>query len=194
MKNNFFVYFLIIFTIVIHINCGFAAQGTIQNLVDENWQFTYNKTLENRSNEDIKDAINKELCEYLPGAKVLSFKEIKQNDEILYKCSASYQGAVIDLLINPKTSAVSGGLQNKPEANMGEDGPTDTYIDKNLIKEGTKEINEILKQVMPEASIDRVKFNKKDNTVDGYVLYQNFKYYFKIDALNGRILKMEPVK
>ena len=97
------------------------------------------------------------------------------------------------MLINPKTGAITGGLQSKPEPNPDKDELTAGYIDKNFVKESTEEINNILKQTMPGALLDKVKYNKKDNSVDGFVLYQDLKYYFKINAANGNILKMEPL-
>ena len=172
--------------------CSLSADGAVQNLVDENWQFIYNRTVENKSN-DIKDTVNKTLQEHLPGAKILSFEEIEQNNTSFYRCSVSYQSNIIDLLINPKTGAITGGLQSKPEPNPDKDELTAGYIDKNFVKESTEEINNILKQTMPGALLDKVKYNKKDNSVDGFVLYQDLKYYFKINAANGNILKMEPL-
>lgn len=181
-----------IFALLLNAGCSLSADGAVQNLVDENWQFIYNRTVENKSN-DIKDTVNKTLQEHLPGAKILSFEEIEQNNTSFYRCSVSYQSNIIDLLINPKTGAITGGLQSKPEPNPDKDELTAGYIDKNFVKESTEEINNILKQTMPGALLDKVKYNKKDNSVDGFVLYQDLKYYFKINAANGNILKMEPL-
>lgn len=171
----------------------FSIQGSFANtasgLIKEPAQIIL--STDEHNTEDLKEAVNSVLAQYLPEAKILSIDEIKRNGETLCLCKISYQNTIFNLTINPKTGTISG----KPE----EMGDNILNNDANLapnqaaVKFSTKQVNDILKETMPGASIEKTRYNKKTGTIEGYVSYKNFKYYFKINAITGEIIEMRPL-
>ncbi len=58
------------------------------------------------------------------------------------------------------------------------------------INRSTKEVNNVLKQIKLDASFSDVKYNKKDKTLEGNILYMESKYYFKMNAATGEVIEM----
>jgi len=164
------------------LNASDIEQGVMENIRPQNIQGSDIKALE----ESLKSA----LSETLPGAKLLSFKEIEKDGVKLIECKVSYNNDVISLTINPQTGALTGKMQDE---NGNDKINAPVKMNKAAVVLTTAEVNNILRSAIPGASVSRTKYNKKDNTIEGSVNYKNFKYAFKINASTGEIIKMEPV-
>lgn len=132
--------------------------------------------------QKLKTEINKVLKKRFPDAEILSFSQIPKNGTIIYDCDVSYRGSVIKLYINPQNGAISGKLDDKDLL--------DEKITKSVINNSTKEVNNVLKQIKLDASFSDVKYNKKDKTLEGNILYMDIRYYFKMNAGTGEIIEM----
>jgi len=169
---------------------SFAGKNADKNIINNtNVQKEQNAVNENitglLNTEKLKDEINKVLKSRFPDAEILSFSQVPKNGTVIYDCNVSYQGSVIKLYINPNNGAISGKLDDK-----------ELFLEKitqSKINEGTKEVNNILKQMMLDASFNDVKYNKKQKTMEGSILYGDVKYYFKLNLMTGEIVEMRPL-
>lgn len=166
----------------------FFAFGTTDVLAVQNRALQDIQT--EASKESLKDSVNNALAQYLPDAKLLDFYETKQNGKTVCICRVSYQNTIIDLTIDPKTGQVLGNIQ-------GQDGgsPAGLNMAPNsaAIRVSTKQANEILKDILPGASVSRTGYDKKTGVINGNIQYQNFKFYFEMNAQTGEIIKMQPM-
>ncbi len=79
----------------------------------------------------------------------------------------SYQGSIVKLYINPDNGAISGRIDDKELLLEN--------ITQRKINNGTKEVNNVLKQMMLDASFENVQYNKK---------IRQWKAIFFIPAIN----------
>lgn len=142
------------------------------------------------SKESLKDSVNSALKQYLPDAKLLDFYEVKENGKTVCVCRVSYQNTIINLTVNPTTGKVSGNVQGQ----NGEPAGLNMAPNSAAMRVSTKQANEILKEILPGASISRTGYDKKTGIINGYIQYQNFKFYFEMNAQTGEIVKMQPVR
>ena len=180
-------YVFIVLILIFSIQTSFANAAS--GIIKEPVQIVL--STDEQNTENLKETVNSVLAQYLPEAKVLSIDEIERNGETLCVCRGSYQNTIFNLTINPKTGAISG----KPEG-AGEDtanNGANLAPNKAMVKLSTKQVNDILKDTMPGASIEKTRYDKKNGTVDGQILYKNLKYYFKINAITGEIIEMRPL-
>ncbi len=179
-------YILTIFICILCTLSVFANETTgkaVQSSENAKQEAIYNTPL--IETDKLKDEINRILKGSFPDAQVLSFKQIPQNGTIVYECNVSYQGSVIKLYINPQNGAITGKIDDKELFNE--------KITKSGVSKGTKEVNNILKQIKLDASFNNVKYNKKDKTIEGNILYSDTKYYFKMNTLTGEIIEMTQI-
>lgn len=130
-----------------------------------------------------KNDINAILKQRLPEAELVSFKQIPKNGTVIYECEVSYQDSIIKLYANPQNNMVSNRI--------GDEALFST--ESKIINKGTKEVNNILKQIKLDASFSDVTYNKKDKTMEGSILYMDNKYYFKLNVATGEIIDMRPL-
>ena len=98
----------------------------------------------------------------------------------------SYQGSIVKLYINPDNGAISGRIDDKELLLEN--------ITQRKINNGTKEVNNVLKQMMLDASFENVQYNKKNKTMEGNIFYTGNKYYFKMNLMTGEIIEMKPIE
>lgn len=145
--------------------------------------------------ESLKTSINNALAQYLPDAELLDLKETTVNGKTLCVCKVSYRGTTLNLTIDPTTGKVKGNFGTNSKDEKGENVTSDApnmAVNSAAVRVSTKQVNDTLEQILPGASISRTHYNKKDGTIEGFVSYQNFKYYFKINAQTGEIITMQP--
>lgn len=171
-------HFLTIFIYIFCILSGYAANDNANGI-----QNAVNKPVSLIDTNKLKGEINSILKKKLPDAEIISFKQTVKNGVIIYDCNVSYQGSIIKLYINPQNGAISGKLDDRELL--------DEKITKSVINKGTKEVNNVLKQIKLDASFSDVKYNKKDKTLEGNILYMDSKYYFKMNAATGEIIEMK---
>jgi len=136
--------------------------------------------------QKIKVEINKALQKRFPEAEVVSFSQIPKNGTIIYDCDVSYQDSIVKLYINPDNGAISGRIDDKELLLEN--------ITQRKINNGTKEVNNVLKQMMLDASFENVQYNKKNKTMEGNIFYTGNKYYFKMNLMTGEIIEMKPIE
>ncbi len=165
-----------------------AAQDELQNGVSIETQAEASEAFVQTTPynmESLKAAINNVLAQYLPGARLLDLKETNINGKTFCICKVSYRNTVIDLTIDPKTGAIKGAMEGETL-----NGP-DMAVNSAVVRVSTKQVNEILNKTMPGARVSRTHYNKKDGTIEGFLTYQSFRYYFKINAKTGEIVTMQ---
>lgn len=133
----------------------------------------------------LKDEMNILLKQRLSGAEISSFTQIPKNGTVVYDCDVLYNGNTVKLYINPKNGSVTTSLDDRDLFN--------DKITKTEVSKGTKELNNILKQVKLDASFSDIQYNKKDKTMEGSILYMDSKYYFKMNVATGEIIEMVPI-
>ncbi len=176
-------YILAIFICIFCINQGLSSQGFCAGMQTER-NLSYSNSGLVDTNK-LKNEINAILKRSLQGAEVLSFRQIPKNGTVVYECDVSYQDNVIKLYVNPQNGAVSGKLDDKA---LFLEKITQTKINK-----GTKEVNNILRQIKLDASFSDVTYNKKDKTMEGNIIYMDNRYYFKLNVATGEIIDMRPL-
>lgn len=177
-------YILTIFICIFCVLQSFAANADTVLPLEKNTTSGVSAALYDTNR--LKDEMNILLKQRLSGAEISSFRQIPKNGTVIYECDVLYQGSTVKLYINPKNGAVSPKIDDKDLFN--------DKITKTEVSRGTKELNNILKQIKLDASFSDVQYNKKDKIMEGNILYMDGKYYFKMNVATGEILEMVPIE
>ncbi len=157
-------------------NAGTAGQNTLNMTVNKN--------------AEIEAAVREVLSSRLPGAELTSFREVEKDGMKVYECSVLYKGYNINMTVNPATGAISANAKNENQTETL--GSTEDLSNKKL-RAMAAQVNKTLEEKMPGAKIERIKYNKKDNTIEGRVMNNGFGFKFRVNAETGEIIEMTRV-
>lgn len=138
-------------------------------------------------NAEIEAAVREVLSSRLPGAELKSFKEVEKDGIKVYECSVLYKGYNITMTVNPATGAISANAKNENQTEAL--GDIEDLSSKKL-RAMAAEVNKTMSEKMPGAKIDKIKYNKKNNTIEGRVINNGFGFKFKVNAETGEIIEM----
>lgn len=139
--------------------------------------------------EEAKAQLNKVLNQYMPQAQVSSIEKISINGKTVIRCVVEYGGTVITFNMDPVTGKISDMKTNQGSFVLDKPQLVKTKAGVQLT---TAEVNKMLKKAIPNASVEKVKYDKKEGIISGYTVYEGLKYYFEIDSVRGNVIKMEP--